>query len=58
MEKLYRMPGVLSNNVHQEPVEEKNHSKSIGILSHHIPFDIANSYPKWNKSLKCYNLEN
>ena len=44
--KVYRMPGVLSNNVHQEPVEEKNHSESIGILSHHIPFDIANSYPE------------
>ena len=51
------MPGVLSNNVHQEPVEQKNHSKSIGILSHHVPFDIANSYPEQNKSLKHYNLE-
>ena len=52
------MLGVLSNNVDQEPVEEKTHSESIGILSHHVPFDIANSYQEQNKSLKCYKMEN
>ena len=51
------MPGVIFNNVHQEPVEEKNHSESIGILSHHVPFDIANTYPRQNKLLKCYTME-
>ena len=35
---------VNENNVWQEPVEQKNHSKYIGILSHHVPYDIANNY--------------
>ena len=51
------MPRVIFNNVHQEPVEKKNHSESIGILSHHIPFDIANTYPRQKKLLKHYIIE-
>ena len=51
------MPEVIFNNAHQEPVEEKIYSESIGILSHHIPYDIANTYPRWKKLLKCYIME-
>ena len=42
------------NNVLLESVEEKNHCKAMGILSHHTPFDIANSYSSETKTPKCY----
>ena len=51
------MPKVNANIVRQQPVEEKNHSKSIGILSHHITFDITNKYSKWNKTLYHYIMK-
>ena len=47
------------NNAWQESVEEKYHSSTMGILSHHTPFDIANSYSidtkHWNTILKINN---
>ena len=42
------------NNVCKESVEEKSHSGTMEILSHHTPFDIANSYSIDTKALKCY----
>ena len=51
------MQKVNENNVCEESVEEKNHSGYIGILSHHIPFDIANNYLICLKTLKHYNME-
>ena len=57
MEKWFKMQKVQFNNINQEPVEEKNHTKSIGILSHHILFDIANRYSIGLKTLYYYNME-
>ena len=42
------------NNVWQESVEEKYHHSAMGILLHHTPFDIANSYSIDIKTLKRY----
>ena len=42
------------NNVLQESVEEKCHHGAMGILSHHTPFDIANSYSIETKTPECY----
>ena len=51
------MGKVNANNVRQQPVEEICHSKSTGILSHHITFDIANRYSTETKTLYHYNME-
>ena len=40
------------NNVWEESVEEKYHQGAMRILSHHTPFDIANSYSIDTKTLK------
>ena len=48
------MPEIDVHNVQQESVKEKDHYKSLAILSHHIPFDIANNHTKQNKSPKHY----
>ena len=37
-------------------MSSRNHGSSIGILSHHIPFDIANNYLISLKLLKYYNI--
>ena len=42
------------NNIRQESVKEKKQSKAMEILSHHTPFDIANSYSINIKTLKCH----
>ena len=57
MGKWFKTQKVQFNNINQEPVEDKNHSESIGILSHHVSFDIANRYSIGSKILYYYNME-
>ena len=38
--------------LHQSQAEEENQCKAMGILTHHTPFDIANSYSTEIKTTK------